>query len=104
MFSSESANQIVAPFTGNQIEENCDYMWYYFDEYSLEVMPYDYNVLQPNKTYAWALNVAYAEVIDEDSVSLSIAADFRLRDYGWGIDPYPYGMEPDLHADFTTGN
>jgi len=104
MFSSESANQIVAPFTGNQIEENCDYMWYYFDEYSLEVMPYDYNVLQPNKTYAWAINVAYAEVIDEDSVSLSIAADFRLRDYGWGIDPYPYGMEPDLHADFTTGN
>lgn len=104
LFSSETPDQIVAPFTGNEIEENWGYKWYYFDEYGLNAMPYDYEKLQPNKTYAWGVNVAYAEVIDEDSVSLSIAADFRLRDYGWIIDPYPYGMEPDLHADFTTGH
>jgi len=102
-FSPTSAKQIVAPFTGYNTEENWGYSWYYFDEYGLTVVPYEYEVLQPNKTYGWGVNVAYADVLDEDSWSLSIAADFRLRDYSWGIDPYPYGMEPDLHADFTTG-
>jgi hypothetical protein len=103
-FSDTSASQIIAPFTGYNTEENWGYTWYYFNEYGLTVIPYDYEVLQPNKTYGWGVNVAYADVLDEDSWSLSIAADFRLRDTSWGIDPYPYGMEPDLHADFTTGH
>jgi len=103
-FSTTSANQIVAPFTGYNTEENWGYSWYHFNEYGLTVVPYEYEVLQPNKTYGWGVNVAYADVLDEDSWALSIAADFRLRDYSWGLDPYPYGMEPDLHADFTTGH
>lgn len=102
-------------FTGNVADVGTGVKWYNLDEYSLNITEYAYDKLQANKTYAWGVNVAYAKVEKDETVvedqksstrqtiALSIANDYRLRDTSWSLDPFQ-SSEPDLHADFTTGS
>ncbi len=85
----QDAESVVATFTGNMDGE---YKWYIEGTYE-----YPSNKLEAGKTYDWGVDYAYAEVLDEDSLAISIAID-----YGWGIDRW--GIEPDKHNEFTTGN
>ena len=100
--SSTSSDSMSIKFTGNNPDPVYGKKWYLFNPYSLTKEIYPSDKLEPGKSYNWGINIAYAETFDEDSWALSIASDFRIRDYGWFIDRWPYGMEPDLHADFTT--
>jgi hypothetical protein len=97
----DNAHSFSLAFTGsNQNDQGLNWSWY--NPYSNEMSPYTNTCLQAYKTYGWGINIAYALVKDTDSRAYSIAADFKYRDTGWYIDPANC-MEPDLHADFTTG-
>ena len=99
-FSDNSAESIEVAFSGKNLND-WGLNWSWYNPYSGAVEPYTANSLEPNKTYGWGINIAYALVKDADSRAYSISADFKYRDTGWYYDPVM--MEPDLHADFTTG-
>ncbi|HOO33368.1 MAG TPA: hypothetical protein PK466_13735 [Thermotogota bacterium] len=101
-FTSDSAGPIIAGFTGSGTNTTWDCTWKWYNPYGTGVDPYTATSLEPNKTYDWGLNVAYAVVDTTDSKAWSVSSDYRYRDKGWYIDPAGC-MEPDLHADFTTG-
>jgi hypothetical protein len=99
----DNASPVSFQFTGNESNvEGCK--WYWFSPYTLDTELYGNNELEANKTYEWGINVAYALTDDymNAGFSYSIASDFRIRDEVWWVDPYVYGMSPDLHSDFTT--
>jgi len=95
-FTTEGKKDVSVQFTGN----NGDIIWNTFNPYSLDSFLYPEGNLEHGKSYNWGVNVAYAYSFDEDSSSYSLSADFRYRDAGWWFEAY--GIEPDLHADFTT--
>lgn len=100
---TNSASPVSLQFTGNEPDVNgCK--WYWFSPYTLDTELYGNDKLEANKTYEWGINVAYALTDDylNAGFSYSIASDFRIRDEVWWVDPYAYGMTPDLHSDFTT--
>lgn len=101
-FTSDSAGPIVAGFTGEGTNTAWDCTWKWYSPYVGTVDTYYGASLEPNKSYEWGINYAYALVADADSRAYSISSDFRYRDTGFGLDPAEC-MEPDLHADFTTG-
>ncbi|KAF2956125.1 hypothetical protein [Marinitoga sp. 38H-ov] len=102
IISVENSNSVSIKFTGNTADPDYGKKWYLFNPYSLTKELYPYDKLEAGKSYNWGINIAYAETLDNDSRALSIAADFRYRDKAWFIDRLSSGMEPDLHADFTT--
>ena len=95
-FTVSGSSDVSIDFTGNDGSIN----WYSFSPYSLTKKLYPESKLENGKSYNWGINIAYAHSYDEDSSSYSLSADFRYRDAGWWFEPY--GIEPDLHADFTT--
>jgi hypothetical protein len=103
-FATLGKEDVSVEFTGNVEKDGLN--WHVINPYGIFVSGdnslYKSDKLENGKSYNWGINIAYAISIDDDSESYSISADFRYRDKGWGVDPYPYGMEPDLHADFTT--
>lgn len=99
--SDDSADSIEVAFSGKNLND-WGLSWSWYNPYSGSIDPYTADSLEPNKTYGWGINIAYALVKDADSRAYSIAADFKYRDTGWYYDPATC-MEPDLHADFTTG-
>src|SRR6056297_956727 len=100
-FQTDSAGPIIVGFTGDEVNPDWNCIWNWYNPYSNAFLDYTADKLEPNKTYNWGINIAYALVKDADSRAYSIAADFKYRDTGWYYDPLM--MEPDLHADFTTG-
>jgi hypothetical protein len=101
-FQTDSAGPIVVGFTGDVVNTSWNCIWNWYSPYTDAFLDYTANKLEPNKTYNWGVNIAYALVKDADSRAYSIAADFKYRDTGWYYDPANC-LEPDLHADFTTG-
>jgi len=99
-FTDDTADSLEVAFSGKNIND-WGLSWSWFSPYADTISPYLADALEPNKTYGWGINIAYALVQDADSRAYSIAADFLYRDTGWYYDPVM--MEPDLHADFTTG-
>jgi len=98
IFQNGSGESIEVAFSGNQSNDlGLNWSWVFSG-----MQPYTGISLEPNKTYGWGINIAYALVKDADSRAYSISADFKYRDTGWYYDPANC-MEPDLHADFTTG-
>lgn len=95
-FETEGKSDVSIDFTGNTGSVN----WYSFNPYSMTKTLYPESKLEHGKSYNWGINIAYAYSYDADSSSYSLSADFRYRDAGWWFEPY--GIEPDLHADFTT--
>ena len=47
------------------------------------------------------MDLAYAMVWDDSDNSLAVSI---AVDYGYGVDPWPYGNPASLFADFTTGS
>lgn len=103
IFTVDSPSNVIVPFTGNKTDSTWGCIWKRICPGGGKLFELKDDKLQANKSYDWGINVAYADVRDEDSISRSIAADFRSDYTGWGFDPYPGYMEPDLHAVFTTG-
>lgn len=95
-FNTTGNSDVSIDFTGNTGSVN----WYSFNPYSLTKTLYPESKLEHGKSYNWGINIAYAYSYDADSSSYSLSADFRYRDAGWWFEQY--GIEPDLHADFTT--
>lgn len=93
-FSSEGAETMMATFTGSETEPTLGYDWFV---YSGGWYYYPEEKLEPNKTYSWAVDLAYAYVQDEDSLAYSIAID-----QGWGVDYF--GVDADNFVEFTTGD
>jgi len=100
-FIAETPESIEVAFSGANIND-LGLNWAWYNPYSDSIDPYNETMLEPNKTYDWGINIAYAIVKDADSRAYSISSDFKYRDTGWYYDPVGY-LEPDLHADFTTG-
>jgi len=100
-FEDTTGDSIEVAFSG-QNNNDWGLNWSWFSPYADTIAPYIADSLEPNKTYGWGINIAYAYVQDADSRAYSIAADFKYRDTSWDYDP-AVCMEPDLHADFTTG-
>lgn len=100
-FTAETNESIEVEFSGANLND-AGLTWSWYNPYSNSIDPYNETMLEPNKTYNWGINIAYAVVKDSDSRAYSISADFKIRDEGWYYDPVGC-MEPDLHADFTTG-
>jgi len=94
VFSSEGAETMAATFTGNETEPTLGYDWFV---YSGGWYYYPEKKLEPNKTYSWAVDLAYAYVQDDDSSAWSIAVD-----QGWGVDYF--GVDADDFVEFTTGD
>jgi len=92
-FMTVGAEEVSVTFLGSEgSAEYDDLSWF------LNGIYYEDDKLEPNKTYDWGVDYAYAISYDLDSVAYSIAID-----YGWGIDPVG-GVMPEMHNEFTTGN
>ncbi len=100
-FTEDTADSVEVTFSGADLNDS-GLNWSWYNPYADSIDLYTETMLEPNKTYNWGINIAYALVKDADSRAYSISADFKIRDKGWYYDPVAC-MEPDLHADFTTG-
>jgi hypothetical protein len=96
-FMTVGAEEVSVTFLGSEgSSEYDDLSWFLYLPDGIYY--YEYDKLEPAKTYDWGLDYAYAVSYDMDSVAYSIAID-----YGWGIDPLG-GVMPEIHNEFTTGN
>ncbi len=103
IFTLDTPSSVIVPFSGNKTDSSWGCVWYRICPTGGKLFELDDDKLQSNKDYEWGLNVAYADVSDEDSLSRSIAIDFRSDYTGWGFDTFPGYTEPDFHNLFTTG-
>ncbi|POZ92855.1 hypothetical protein [Petrotoga halophila] len=96
-FVTLGAEEVSVTFLGSEgSSEYDDLNWFLYLPDGIYY--YEYDKLEPAKTYDWGVDYAYAISYDVDSVAYSIAID-----YGWGIDPLG-GVMPEMHNEFTTGN
>lgn len=96
-FMTLGAEEVSVTFLGSEgSSEYVDLNWILYSPYGIYY--YEYDKLEPAKTYDWGVDYAYAVSYDLDSLAYSIAID-----YGWGIDPLGRVM-PEMHNEFTTGN
>jgi hypothetical protein len=96
-FMTLGAEEVSVTFLGSEgSSEYDDLSWFLYLPDGIYY--YEYDKLEPAKTYDWGVDYAYAVSYDLDSVAYSIAID-----YGWGIDPLG-GVMPEIHNEFTTGN
>ncbi|WGS65767.1 hypothetical protein [Marinitoga aeolica] len=84
---------VVGPYPVNI--NYLDQQWFLLNANGL-FMYNDY--LQPNKTYSWAVDLAYAMTYDGISSAISVSID-----QGYGVDPFG-GVDADAFNTFTTGS
>ena len=99
IFASEEPITMSATFTGNATETTLGYIWLVLNPDYMFMYNYFFDKLEPNKTYEWGMDLAYARVWDDSDNSLAVSI---AVDYGYGVDPF--GNPASLFADFTTGS